>query len=134
MVRTSLEEVRAVTESGKYKCYPVSCELLADIRTPIELLKILKNVSAHCFMLESAEAHEQRGRYTFLGYDPKLLLKCRAGEFSSGDISFKTDRPEDSIRQVLAEYSSPKVDELPPFTGGLVGYFAYDFIQNRDFV
>lgn len=129
MVRPSLEEVRTVAEEGKYKTFPVSAELLSDLRTPIEVLKILKNVSAHCFMLESAEAHERWGRYTFLGFDPKLLLTCRAGELSTGDLRMKTDRPEDAIRQILSEHKSPKVDYLPPFTGGLVGYFAYDYIK-----
>ncbi len=129
MVRPSLEEVRQVAEKGEYKCFPVSAELLSDRRTPIELLKILKNMSAHVFMLESAEAHEQWGRYSFLGYDPKLLIKCRAGEFSIGDETYKNDRPEDAIRQILSEYTSPKIESLPPFTGGLVGYFAYDYIK-----
>ena len=50
----SLEEVRKVAAAGTYKVLPVSCEILADICTPIEAIKILKNVSSHCYMLESA--------------------------------------------------------------------------------
>ncbi len=46
---------------------PVCCELMSDIRTPIEVLRILKNVSTHCFLLESVTEQEKWGRYTFLG-------------------------------------------------------------------
>ena len=60
----SLEEVRKVAAAGTYKVLPVSCEILADICTPIEAIKILKNVSSHCYMLESVAEHEKWGRYT----------------------------------------------------------------------
>lgn len=75
----SLEEVRKVAAAGTYKVLPVSCEILADICTPIEAIKILKNVSSHCYMLESVAEHEKWGRYTFLGFDPKLEITCIDG-------------------------------------------------------
>ena len=76
-IRPSIEEVVkfAAEECGgsrPYRRYPVSTEIFADVATPIEVLRKLKNVSAHTYILESAEAQEQWGRYTFLGYDPKL--------------------------------------------------------------
>lgn len=46
-----------------------------------------------------------------------------------GDEIIETDKPEDEIRKVLARYRSPGITSLPPFTGGLVGYFAYDYIK-----
>ena len=48
-----LKEVKKIARTGEYKVLPVSCEILSDICTPIEALKILKNVSTHCYMLES---------------------------------------------------------------------------------
>ena len=63
-----LEDVRKIARTGEYRVVPVSCEILSDICTPIEAMKILKNVSTHCYMLESAQADEKWGRYTFLGY------------------------------------------------------------------
>ena len=66
-----LEEVARYRETGEYKVVPVCCELLADTCTPIQAVRKLKNVSSHCFLLESAEPQEKWGRYTFLGYDPK---------------------------------------------------------------
>lgn len=124
----SIEEVKEIAASGEYKVVPVSCEILSDICTPIQAMKILKNVSTHCYMLESVAEKEKWGRYTFMGFDPKLEITCVDGEMKAGNIKIKTDNPSDFLRQILADYKSPKLDYLPPFTGGLVGYFAYDYL------
>lgn len=124
----SLEKVREIAAEGKYDIVPISCELLSDICTPIEALRRLKNVSRHCFMLESAVSAEKWGRYTFLGCDPRLEVTCAHGVMKVGDVSFKTDDPAMHIRQILSCCKSPVFDYLPSFTGGLIGYFAYDYI------
>ncbi|HAX40255.1 MAG TPA: anthranilate synthase component I, partial [Clostridiales bacterium] len=54
-------------------------EIMADIRTPIEVLKILKSVSGHCFLLESVLDSEKWGRYSFLGFEPKMKITCTDG-------------------------------------------------------
>ena len=123
-----MSEIRKVAAEGKFRVLPVSCEILSDICTPIEALDILKNVSAHCYLLESAKQDETWGRYTFLGFDPKLEITCRDGEMNVGSVRFHTENPSDAIRQVLADYRSPRFSYLPPFTGGLVGYFSYDYL------
>ena len=124
----SVDEVRKIADEGKYRVLPVSCEILSDICTPIQALKILKNVSTHCYMLESVAEKEKWGRYTFLGFDPKLEITCMDGEMKAGNVKFKTDNPSDFLRQILADYKSPRFDYLPSFTGGLVGYFSYDYL------
>ena len=124
----TLNEVKAIAATGQYKALPVSCELLSDFTTPIETMKILKNVSTHCYMLESAMADDKWGRYTFLGFDPKLEITCIDGEMKAGNFTFRTDNPSDYLRQILADYKSPRFDYLPSFTGGLVGYFSYDYL------
>ena len=123
-----MSEIRKVAAEGKYRVLPVSCEILSDICTPIEALDILKNVSSHCYLLESAKQDETWGRYTFLGFDPKLEITCRDGEMKVGSVRFHTENPSDAIRQVLADYRSPRFSYLPPFAGGLVGYFSYDYL------
>ena len=123
------EELAKYRETGLYKVVPVSCELLADICTPIQAVRKLKNVSSHCFLLESAEPQENWGRYTFLGFDPKLSIACSDGEMRVGDLKLKTENPSAVLRQILAEYKSPRVPGLPPFTGGLTGYFSYDYLN-----
>ncbi len=91
-------------------------------------MRILKQVSTHCYMLESAASHETWGRYTFLGFDPSLEITCRNGEMRAGCLHFPTADPSAYLRQVLEEHKSPRFDHLPPFTGGLVGYFSYDYL------
>lgn len=122
------EKVKEIAASGQYKVLPVSCELLSDFTTPIETMKILKNASTHCYMLESALANDKWGRYTFLGFDPKLEITCMDGEMKAGNLTFHTDAPSDYLRQILEDYKSPRFDYLPSFTGGLVGYFSYDYL------
>lgn len=126
--RPTMDEIRQIAESGKYDIVPVSCEMLSDFITPIETMRILKNVSAHCFMLESAHADDTWGRYTFLGYEPKMEITCINGNLKAGDISIKTDDPSEFLRQLLKGYRSPRFDYLPSFTGGLTGYFSYDYL------
>lgn len=123
-----LEEVKRIAATGEYKVLPVSCEILSDICTPIEALQKLKNISTHTYMLESVAEKEKWGRYTFLGYDPKLDITCVDGNMKAGSIRLKTDDPSAFLREILADYKSPKFDYLPSFTGGLVGYFSYDFL------
>lgn len=120
--------VKTIASSGKYNVLPVSCEILSDFTTPIEAMKILKNVSTHCYMLESAQANETWGRYTFLGFDPKMEITCLNGEMKIGNLTVQTDNPSAYLRQILADYKSPRFEYLPSFTGGLVGYFSYDYL------
>ena len=127
-IRPTLDEVKELASSSEYDVLPVSCELLSDFTTPIETMRILKNVSTHCYMLESAQSNETWGRYTFLGFEPKMEITCIEGEMKLGSLKVKTDDPSAYLRQILSEYRSPRFDYLPSFTGGLVGYFSYDYL------
>ena len=127
-IRPALDEVRAIAAAGDYNVLPVSGEILSDICTPIEALKILKNISTHCYLLESAQPSEKWGRYTFLGLDPKMEITCRNGVMKAGELTFETQDPSQTLREILAQYKSPRFASLPTFTGGLVGYFAYDYL------
>jgi anthranilate synthase component 1 len=129
MFYPSLKEVQKLTRSGDFKTAPISMDLLSDLKTPIEVLRILKNVSSHCYMLESVLDNEKWGRYTFLGYDPKMEITCLDGEMKIGDQTLRTSQPEKYIRQVLKDYKSASIPGLPSFTGGLVGYFSYDYLK-----
>lgn len=131
-ISPTLSEVRQIAATGNYNVLPVSMELLSDFITPIEAMRILQNVSTHCYMLESAQASEYWGRYTFLGFDPKLEITCIDGEMQVGNVKIKTEHPSDYIRQIISDYKSPRFEYLPPFTGGLVGYFSYDYLTYRE--
>ena len=127
-ISPDMEEVKRIAEGSAYRVVPLSCEILSDFTTPIEMMRVLKNVSNHCYMLESAMADDKWGRYTFLGFSPKLEITCMDGVMKIGNITVRTDDPSGYIRQILGEYRSPRFPYLPPFTGGLVGYFSYDYL------
>ncbi|MGN1328399.1 MAG: anthranilate synthase component I [Eubacterium sp.] len=114
-----------------YKTVPLSRELTYDI-TAIEVLKKLKKISSHCYMLESVEDTMETGRYTFLGFDPKAEVSCKdycVTVIDQYGVKNVKDNPRGYIKEILDEHKSPRLDYLPTFTGGLVGYFGYDYIK-----
>ena len=132
MIYPSLKEVKKITTNQDYKVVPISMELYSDIKTPIETLKILKGISNNVFILESVDSTNKMGRYTFLGYDPKLELTCYNHKLkitTGTTIEEEVKHPNEYIRKILKENKSPRISGMPTFTGGLVGYFSYDYIK-----
>ena len=132
MIYPSLKEVKKITTNEDYKVVPISMELYSDIKTPIETLKILKGISTNVFILESVDSTNKMGRYTFLGYDPKLELTCYNHKLkitTGTTIEEEVKHPNEYIRKILKENKSPRISGMPTFTGGLVGYFSYDYIK-----
>lgn len=131
MYTPTLEQARAYGDG--YRAVPISRTLLSDLRTPIEVLRVLKNVSRHCYLLESLEDSDRWGRYTFLGFRPSMEITCGDGAVRITEQgrtrTVFTRSPGDILRQVLRDHKSPRIPGLPTFTGGLVGYFSYDFIR-----
>ncbi|MCR5461077.1 MAG: anthranilate synthase component I [Acetatifactor sp.] len=131
-VNQTLEECRKLAETGEYGVIPLSTEIYGDAKTPIEILRILKRVSRHVYLLESADSQKRWSRYSFLGYDPLLELSCRNG-VTTIKTSLTTQRETKDvkacIREIMKDNASPQLPDLPGFTGGLVGYFAYDYIK-----
>lgn len=146
----SLEIVKDLAATGKYKRVPICGELLADRYTTMEVLRTLRKASRHCYLLESADQSENWGRYSFLGYSPSMEISCTDGvltvkntedcdrdigcactsEGGQGDVTVKKVlHPGNEIRRILDAYKSPVIAGMPPFTGGLVGYFSYDYIK-----
>lgn len=132
MIYPSLDEAKKILSEGNYKRIPLKTELNSDMITPIMAVRRLKNVSRHCFMLESAEADKKWGRYTFLGFEPTLEINCQNGllHIKSGtDMTEEVKHPGAVIRRIIEENKTPAIDGMPPFAGGLVGYFSYDYIK-----
>ena len=89
----------AKKQAEDYKVVPVSREILADIKTPIEVLRALKKVSSHCYMLESVGEQDTWGRYTFLGFDPTMEVTCTNGEIFVNREKIKNmSHPNEMIR------------------------------------
>lgn len=128
-INLTTDEVKQIASTGDYDIIPICTELLSDIKTPVQVLRSLMKVSEHWYMLESVEDNERWGRYSFLGFEPKFIITCSDGKMRVGDKEFQTDNPDKHIREVLSKYKSPVIEGMPTFTGGLVGYFSYDYLK-----
>ncbi len=114
-----------------YTYVPVCKDILADDVTPILMLRKLAALDEQYFLLESVEGGNL-GRYSFLGYHPKLSVSCKNGVVKvkeNGMVRIIPGKPKEALQSLLAQYRSPQIEGLPTFTGGLVGYFSYEMIQ-----
>lgn len=132
MYYPTLDEIEKIKENKEYRYVPVSMEILSDFITPIEAIRVLKKVSTNTYMLESAKANENWGRYTFLGFEPDSSISCIDGKMNVDGEEFNCIYPSSYLRELLKKYKSPRFLFLPPFTGGLVGYFSFDYINYKE--
>jgi anthranilate synthase component 1 len=124
---TTFEEFTELATRGTF--VPVCQEMVADLLTPVSAFMRIAEHSDHAFLLESVEGGEHVARYSFLGKDPFLILRATQGgtTVQRAGETFESDKPfVETLRELMAEYHSPFVPELPRFTGGAVGYFSYD--------
>jgi len=118
----------------KYPRVPVYMELIGDMETPVSAFLKLKKGSYN-FLLESAEQEEKTGRYSFLGTNPEIVIKGKGKEvevynnYSGEKQKVSLDDPTAIIDKIIEENRAPLYNHLPGFTGGLIGYFSYDFVR-----
>ena len=114
---------------------PVVKSVSADLLTPVSAFLAIAEKEKHAFLLESVERGEQIGRYTFLGARP--YMRVRAGK---GKVEIHRGRRREVLKEnifqvvkrLLYEHRPATVPGVPPFTGGAVGYFAYDVIRQLE--
>ena len=117
-MQPSLEEVKQLQSQGNV--IPVYKSVIADFLTPVSAFLKLEKDRSHAFLLESVEGGERIARYSFLGGDPFLVTRYRDGE----PANFIQN-----LRATMERFKSVKLPNLPPFTGGAVGYFGYDMVR-----
>lgn len=130
MITPSSNEIEALAK--EYSIIPICKEIFADIITPITLLRKLSQISQRYFLLESVEGGEKWGRYSFLGFQPIIHITCKDHVITIDDGEqrvMEAENPFDALRTLLEQYKAPRIPEMPPFTGGLVGYFSYAMIS-----
>jgi anthranilate synthase component 1 len=129
MVTPSCNEIELLAK--EYSIIPICKEIYADIITPITLLRKISRISQRYYLLESIEGGEKWGRYSFLGFNPIVHVTCKNREIviDNGERQvIHSEKPFEVLRALLEQYKAPKLSGMPPFTGGLVGYFSYEMI------
>lgn len=129
MITPNYNEIEQLAK--EYNIIPICKEIYADITTPIALLRKISRISNRYCLLESIEGGEKWGRYSFLCFNPITQLACKNGEITFEDNEKKTvysSKPLEELRAYLSKYKAPKLNGIPPFAGGFVGYFSYSMI------
>lgn len=127
MKLTTLDEF--VDLAGRGTFVPVCKEIMADLLTPVSAFLKVAEHSDYAFLLESVEGGERVARYSFLGKDPFLVARARAGRTIIERAGVKTETATpfvDTLKSLMTDFTAPFVPGLPRFTGGAVGYFGYD--------
>jgi len=131
MITPTLEDAKKL--SSGCTLVPIALEIFSDQKTPIDILRNIRQQGGPCFILESVNGGDGWGRYTFLGYEPVINV-CGTGDsviFKNGVTETEEERNAmEVVRELIAKYKSTRIPSLPPFTGGFVGYFAYDFVRH----
>ncbi len=130
-VNLSLDEFKKLSQ--KYNVIPVFKEILSDIDTPLSVFLKVSSPDRFNFLFESVEQGENIGRYSFIGSSLPVYIKTKKDfvEFyDNGKVDCKkTSDPIGELKALVEDFRPAKIDGLPPFWGGFVGYLAYDVIH-----
>ncbi len=132
MIVTTFEQFKEKTKQGNL--VPVYKEILADLNTPVSAY-LKMGGGDYSFLLESVEGGEKWARYSFIGFDPVLIVNTRGKKITffteegeeSRDISEKN--PLKELKAILKKYKPVEDPELPRFYGGAVGFMSYDIVR-----
>ncbi|KAJ3121558.1 bifunctional tryptophan synthase trp1 [Nowakowskiella sp. JEL0407] len=120
--KPSIEELRAIVKSDLGNVIPVYHEISADLLTPVSAYLKIAHGSSYSFLFESVAGGEKLGRYSFLGARPEKVVKCGDNEQAKGD-------PLITLENELKHVKYVPISGIPKFTGGGVGYIAYDCVR-----
>jgi anthranilate synthase component 1 len=118
--------------SGHYTRVPVVREVLSDLDTPLSVYLKLAD-APHTYLLESVEGGERFGRYSIIGLPAKRVITFRGLRMEIRDHGVLVESrdvadPFAEVEALRAAHSVPKLEGLPGFTGGLVGWFGFECI------
>jgi anthranilate synthase component I len=116
----SLEETRELAR--EHTLVPLRHTFIADCETPVSAYLKLRG-DGPSFLLESAEQGQRVGRWSFLGFRPRAVIRLERGEHPD---------PYAAVAEELARYRIAPLEGLPPFAGGAVGMFGYDLVRSAE--
>ncbi len=133
MLRPDFKEFTRL--AGEATLVPVAKSITADLLTPVSAFLALAGEEPGSFLLESIEAGERIGRYSFLGARPYMQVQSRGTEImveQRGRVERRAGNIFEILQQILRQHRAAIVPDLPPFTAGAVGYFAYDIVRQLE--
>jgi anthranilate synthase component 1 len=133
MIRPDYQEFSRLAQDATL--VPVVKSVTADLLTPVSAFLAIAESEPNAFLLESAERGEQVGRYTFLGARPYMRVRSRGGETAiqrGTTVAKRTGNVFHIVKELLRQHRAAKVEGLPPFTAGAVGYFSYDVVRQLE--
>ncbi len=133
MFKPTLEEFLQI--SKKANIIPVYKEIFTDCDTTVSTFYKLGLNSEYSFLLESVEESERWGRYSFISWAPKLIFRCKNNSFelrkNNREIikSGISNNPLFELKKIFSGYIPARINELPLFWGGAVGYVGYEMVH-----
>jgi len=130
MIQPSLQELKNI--AGQGSVIPVCKDILGDLITPAAAFLRVAHGRRRAFLLESVEGGERLARYSFIGWDPFIVVRGKGNSVWSeqqGEVVKEETRGFDKLREISESFRPVSIPEMPPFLGGGVGYFAYDLVR-----
>src|SRR5438876_386391 len=130
LITPSLDEFLQLAKQGNV--IPVSAEFVGDCETPVSAFKKF-SCRPYSFLFESTEKNDVSGRFSFVGFDPRIIIQSYGREIQivrngvEERFGTATD-PLDELRKLMARYQFVARPELPRFAGGAVGFLGYEAI------
>ncbi|HEV3100045.1 MAG TPA: anthranilate synthase component I, partial [Candidatus Udaeobacter sp.] len=131
LITPSMDEFCELARRGNV--VPIFTEFIADNETPVSAFKKL-DCGGYSFLFESTEKNDESGRFSFVGADPRIVMKINGDELQITELGEerrveRTGDPLDEIRDLMARYQFVSSPELPRFSGGAVGFLGYEAIH-----
>ncbi len=130
MIKPSFEEFKKMAQGANI--IPVYGEIPVDMDTPLSLYAKMGEGN-YSFLFESLEGGEKWGRYSFMGFDPFLIAGSKGNTFfvqgAQGKKAEEVDDPIEALKGLVSSFVPAKVEGLPRFYGGAVGYLGYDMVR-----
>jgi anthranilate synthase component I len=131
-ITPSMDEFCELARRGNV--VPIFAEFIADNETPVSAFKKLDCGGGYSFLFESTEKNDESGRFSFVGADPRIVIKIYGHGLQITDLGKerrveRTSDPLDELRNLMARYQFVSRPELPRFSGGAVGFLGYEAIH-----